>query len=82
MYPGVHYSGTPAKKRTIPHFPFPPLVFKGFPAIKNLGSLREWSGWNLTYQKIVDFGNWWLKSTISTIPSSNVAIVAIVAIVD
>jgi hypothetical protein len=36
-----HAPGTPAKKRTIPHFPFPPLIFKGFPAIKNLGSFRE-----------------------------------------
>ena len=49
------HPGTPAKKRTIPHFPFPPLIFKGFPAIKNLGSFRESSGRNLTYQKIVDF---------------------------
>ena len=51
--------GTPAKKRTIPHFPFPPLILEGFPAIKNLGSFRESSGRNLTYQKIVDFGSWW-----------------------
>jgi hypothetical protein len=51
--------GTPVKKRTIPHFPFPPLIFKGFPTIKNLGSFRESSGRNLTYQKIVDFGSWW-----------------------
>jgi hypothetical protein len=51
--------GTPAKKRTIPHFPFFPLIFKGFPAIKNLGSFRESSGQNLTYQEIVDFGSWW-----------------------
>jgi hypothetical protein len=51
-------SGTPAKKRTIPHFPFPPLILEGFPATKNLGSFREPSGRNLTYQKIVDFGSW------------------------
>jgi hypothetical protein len=30
--------GTPAKKKTIPRFPFPPLISKGFPPIKNLGS--------------------------------------------
>jgi hypothetical protein len=59
----VAHRGAPEEhlqnKRTIPHFPFPPLISKGFPAIKNLGLFRESSGRNFTYKKTVDFGSWW-----------------------
>jgi hypothetical protein len=72
----ILFPGTPAKKRTIPHFPFPPLILEGFPAIKNLGSFRESSGRNFRIKKL------W-TSEVGGIPSLNVAIVAIiVAIVD
>jgi hypothetical protein len=73
------------KKRTIPHFPFPPLISKGFPAIKNLGLFRELSGRNFTYKKTVDFGSWWnsiFKCGNCGLIVAFVAFVAIVAIVD
>jgi hypothetical protein len=75
----------PAKKRTIPHFPFPPLIFKGFPLIKNLGSFGESSGRNYIYQKIVDFHNFHnsvFVAFVAIVALWHCGIVAFVAFVD